>query len=104
VKRLPHDFELERSVLAELVEPLHRLHALDEIGVGAFHDGRHRRIFTALRDHAPLSAADHKYLDGCVAYAWPLCRGAIERLEELARRRALALDLLRELDKVLTPA
>lgn len=99
--RLPFDSAVERSVLAEVGDPLHRLHALVDVGPQHFHDERHARIVEALRDGAPVSVEDHQYLDECIAYAWPLVDGAVERFLDLAARRQRALELEAELHELL---
>jgi hypothetical protein len=96
-----HDVQLERTVLAAIASPhRYRLRALDEIGAECFYDGRHARIVSALRADAPMIAPDHRYVDDVVAHAWPLCRGHLERLRDLADRRARFRTLVRQLNEL----
>jgi hypothetical protein len=88
-------------VLSAIAAPYrYRLRALDDLGAECFYDGRHARIVAALRAGTELPAPDLEYLDRALATAWPLCRGHIERLRELTRRREVALDLVRQLEEV----
>jgi hypothetical protein len=103
VVKLPHDIHLERTVLAAVASPhRYRLRALNEIGADVFYDGYHQRIVSALRAGTSLSDADNAYVDLVSHTAWPLCRGYIERLHDLADRRARALRLVRELEDLAT--
>jgi hypothetical protein len=98
--RLPHDADTERSVLAEIAAPLHRVAGINAIGPEHFYDPRHIRIATALRGDKKLSAADHRYLDCCIARAWPLTAMTLLRLCDLAERRRRALELACELTQL----
>jgi hypothetical protein len=100
-RRLPHDLDVERTVVAAIASPhRYRSAALDELGPDAFYDGRHVRVVTALRQRTPMSRADHAYLDWTLATAWPLCNRHLGELHDLTRRRAQALELVHQLDEV----
>jgi hypothetical protein len=106
-RRLPADLSLERSVLAEIAEPLHHVRGLSDVTPGDFYDQRHARIVGRLRgvfksaDDERYVADDRDYVDDCVRFAWPLLEGGIERFFALAARRRRALLLTDELSTLL---
>jgi hypothetical protein len=88
VSALPHDVELERAVLAELVDPLHPGLLRLDFDESAFYVYRHQRIGAALLDGYDLTPGDVDYLAEATSYAHPLVRGDLDRFLDLARRRA----------------
>jgi hypothetical protein len=96
VNTLPVDLDAERSVLAELVEPLYRNSALDRIAVDDFADYRHRRILEQLHDGEPLTVRDAAYLAELCRYAWPLSTQLLDSFLDCAARRRRLLALERE--------
>lgn len=100
-RRLPFDLDIERSVLAEVAEPLHVVASMREVVAEHFHDARHRRIATSLLSGGPLGRADRAYLADAVRYAWPLTASTLPRFFELAAARARLLELAGEIERVL---
>lgn len=85
---VPHDADLERAVLAELLDPLHPGTFALTFDEHAFYVYRHRRIAAALLDGYDLVPGDVEYVADVTRYARPLTRGDLDRFLDLARRRA----------------
>lgn len=110
---VPHDVEAERSMLAELADPLtgrgERGDWFGWLRGSDFWLPAHRRLFTALRVRherglppprhdlgaLDVSAEDLAVLDEAIAHAWPLHCGTFHRVRELGetRERIAAIEL-----------
>jgi hypothetical protein len=101
-RRLPHDRDLERSVLAEIVDPLHDVRALGDVAPNHFCDGRHQRILRHWLAGEQLNPSDELYVADITRWAHPLARGDVERFFWIAERRRRVLALANEIEDLLT--
>jgi hypothetical protein len=86
----PFDAEIELSVLAELVAPLHRVAVLDTVTASDFYNPRHQRVVAALRAGKPLPADDATTAANAARFAFPLTKdGLATFLDHAARRRRI---------------
>jgi hypothetical protein len=100
-RRLPYDQDLERAVLAEIIDPLHRVRALDEVGPEDFADGRHQRIMRHRLAGESFIGSDVRYAAGCTQWAHPLVHGDVEQFFALAARRREVLRLAYRIEELL---
>jgi hypothetical protein len=94
--RVPYDDELERTVLAERLRPLHCVAGIADLEPGQFYVPQHSRILANTLDGTTLTHDDAAYVDEIDRDAWPLCAGNVERFVDLARRRARLAELEHE--------
>jgi hypothetical protein len=91
---MPHDPEVELSVLADQADPLRgKPHA--RVESDHFYDRRNARVFAAVESSPTklLSPEDAAYLANAVQYAFPIVAGTYETFFDLAARRRRLLEL-----------
>jgi hypothetical protein len=97
VLTVPDDLDLERAVLAEILDPLHPgLHDVDRISGDDFRRYRHAVIVNEHWAGKRLRPVDVDYAVDTVRFARPLEHGDLERFRDLARRRRRLVELERE--------